>query len=84
MEKESIFKVGMRVVEHDIYGFPIKEKGRLRIRTIIEDSIRTAAILNYQDVAKVYSTLEYVSLSICNAHFRSFIPFDDYHKIAKL
>lgn len=80
---EPLFKVGMQVVELDIYGFPIKVKGRLRIRTIIEDSLRTASILKTHDVHDKFSTLDYISIAICTTNYKMFIPLNEYHNLTK-
>ena len=75
---EEIYQLGMQVVELDIYGFPIKEKGVLRVRTIIDDVTRTNSVLNNADVPKKYSTLEFVALSICRNQPKMFIPLEEF------
>ena len=77
---KEIYHLGMQVVELDIYGFPIKDKGKLRIRTIIDDETRTSSILNNADVSKKYSTLEFVALSLCKIQPRMFVPLEEFKK----
>jgi hypothetical protein len=74
MKTEPLFSIGMQVIEHDSYGFPFKDKGKLRIRTIIDDELRKSAILKDADVDKKYGGLDYVSLTVCRSKYWLFKP----------